>query len=170
MRKLLLSFITMILIIFLVSACSNEGKKNEEEAIEVGEKFLETLYNEDDTEFDFEDVNIINDITEEYTIYLTEKELDELTTTRFLFIPKEIATKRNLTLSIKDIDIAPYDRDEGASDEIDVTQIFTLVYTDEAGKDVEEEVIEGQMTLVKTKEGFKIDRYHDTGVPMELLE
>lgn len=168
MRKLRLSFIILMLMITIVSACSNGEDQETEEAMEVGKAFLETLYNEDDTEFDFEDVTVINDITEQYATYLTEDELDELTTTRFLFIPKEIAANNKLTLSIQDIDIELDDED--VSEEVKVTHTFTLLFTDESGEEEREEAIEGQMTIVDTEDGFKIDRYHDTGVPMELLK
>src|SRR5699024_8773587 len=68
--KLVVSFILLLLIVS-IGACSRDDDQFEQEAMEVGEAFLETLYNEDDTEFDMEDITIINEIKDEYEAYLT---------------------------------------------------------------------------------------------------
>lgn len=163
--KLVVSFILLLLIVS-IGACSRDDDQFEQEAMEVGEAFLETLYNEDDTEFDMEDITIINEIKDEYEAYLTKDELDELTTTRFLLIPKEVVTNQHLTIEIKNIE---WNTDEKDDKEIDFEHTFTLIFIDEAGETVKEEDVNGQMTVIETDSGPKINRYHDTGVPDELL-
>lgn len=162
--KLFVGFMLFFLIIS-VSACGNADEEFKQEAMEVGESFLKTLYNEDATEFDVEDIEIINDVTDEYSEYLTEDELDELTIRRFLLIPKEIAANQNMAIAIENIE---WDTDESDDTEMDFKHTFTLIFTDESGEVLNEEM-SGQMTVVKTDEGPKISRYHDTGVPEELL-
>jgi len=164
-EKLVVSFIWLLLIVS-IGACSHADDQLEQEAMEVGEAFLETLYHEDDTEFDTEDIEMINEIEDEYDEYLTEDELDELITRRFLLIPKEVAAHQHWMIEIENIE---WDTDEKDDKEIDFEHTFTLIFTDEAGKTVKEEEINGQMTVVETDEGPKISRYHDTALPDKLL-
>jgi len=40
--------------------------------------------------------------------------------------------------------------------------------TDQDGNEVEEFDITGQMTVIETEDGLKIDRYHDSKIPVEM--
>src|SRR5699024_12359078 len=92
-------------------------------------------------------ITIINEIKDEYEANLTEDELDELTTTRFLLFPKEVVTNQHLTMEIKNIE---WNTDEKDDKEIDFEHTYTQIFIDEAVEIVNEEYVNGQIRGMDT--------------------
>lgn len=65
-----------------------------------------------------------------------------------------MANRLNNNLSVQDISIEK-------SDDQNFDHTFTLIFTDQDGNKVDEEEMKGQMTIIDTEDGLKIDRYYD---------
>jgi len=109
------------------------------------------------------------DAQEEFLSYLTEDEFEELANRRFFLMPLEAASVQNSTISVQNIELEQYDRDQDESNSIDFDHSFTLIFTDQEGNEIDEVEIKGQMTIVETENGLKIDRYYDSEIPMDML-
>lgn len=151
MRKFLLLLCTIGLL-FLISACNN----HEANANDLGQKFINDLYTIDDQSGDITDMSVeeLIDFQNSYSSYFTKKEFENLEKIRFFTIPLEVANKLNNKISVQDIFIEKID-------DQNFEHTFTLVFTDQDGNKVDEEEMKGQMTIIDTKNGLKIDRYYD---------
>ncbi|MGY0692349.1 hypothetical protein ACW2QC_06065 [Virgibacillus sp. FSP13] len=152
MRKLFV-LLCSVALLFLVSACENK----EDNASGVGEEFIKELYNVDDPSVDVKKMSIeeIIDLQDNFSSYFTKKEFEDLKKIRFFTIPQEVANKLNNKISVQNISIKKSDGDQNFE------HTFTLIFTDQEGNKVDEEEMKGQMTIVDTKNGLKIDRYYD---------
>ncbi|CDO05149.1 hypothetical protein BN988_03735 [Oceanobacillus picturae] len=109
------------------------------------------------------------DYSNAYSTYLTEEEFEDLSAKRFFIIPQEVANKQNSTITVQNIKFEKYGEDQEESDSIDFEQTFTLVFTDQEGNTVDEVELKGQMKVVDTENGLKIDRYHDGQTLVDML-
>lgn len=152
MRRLfiLLCFVGLI---FLISACGNEEKN----ATKVGEEFIEKLYKVDDTRVDLDQMSPeqLIEYQNSFSSYFTEKEFKNLEAKRFFLIPQEISSSLNNNISLENITIKESNKNQNFEHN------FTLIFTDQDGNKTEEIEMKGQMTIVDTENGFKIDRYYD---------
>ena len=139
--------------LFLISACNNY----EDNANNFGQEFINDLYTIDNQSVDIKDMSVeeLIDFQNSFSSYFTKKEFENLETIRFFTIPLEVANKLNNNISVQDISI------EKTEDEQNFEHTFTLVFIDEDGNKVDEEEMKGQMTIIDTKDGLKIDRYYD---------
>ncbi|WP_106495773.1 hypothetical protein [Lentibacillus sp. Marseille-P4043] len=153
MRKLFVLLCCSVSLLFLVSACENQ----EDAATELGEKFIKELYSVDDPSVDAKKMGIeeLMDFQDNFSSYFTKKEFEDLEKIRFFTIPQEVANKLNNKISVQRISIKKSDGDQNFE------HTFTLIFTDQDGNKVDEEEMKGQMTIVDTKNGLKIDRYYD---------
>lgn len=103
----------------------------------------------------------LNDIQNDFSSYLTEKEFEKLANKRFFLMPLGAASKQN-----SEIEKSNHDQ-EGNS--LDLDHSFTLLFIDSEGNEVEEVKINGQMTVIYTENELKIDRYDESEIPKELL-
>jgi len=157
------------LILFIVSACGNTTDATlEDKAIEHGKEFITELYTIDNADFDFEDVEATLDLQDEFLPYFTDEEFENLAIKRFFIMPQEAANAQDSTISVKEMELESYERDDVDEDAVNVEHEFTLVLTDQDGNEVEEFDITGQMTVIETEDGLKIDRYHDSKIPVEM--
>jgi len=152
MKKFLFLLCTIGLL-FLISACNN----HEDNANNLGQKFINDLYIIDDQSVDIKDMSVeeLIDFQNSFSSYFTKKEFENLEKIRFFTIPLEVANKLNNKISVQDISIEKSDGDQNFE------HTFTLVFTDQDGNKVDEEEIKGQMTIIDTKNGLKIARYYD---------
>ncbi|HLR68406.1 MAG TPA: hypothetical protein VK105_14975 [Virgibacillus sp.] len=182
MRKLFVLLCYSVALLFLVSACGNtedDSSDFTDSAVELGEEFIKELYIIDDPSFEFDSSESMIDAQNEFSSYLTEKEFEELAIRRFFLMPLEAASKQNSTIAVQNIEFEQYDRDpdvtveeyndRAESESLDFNHSFTLIFTDQEGNEVEEVKIKGQMTVVDTEDGLKIDRYYDSEIPVDLL-
>jgi len=157
-------------ILLIVSACGNTMDTTlEDKAIEHGKEFITELYTINESDFDFEDVEATLNLQEEFLPYFTDEEFENLKTKRFFIMPQEAANAQDSTISVGQIELDPYERDDTDSGVVDMEHEFTLVLTDEDETEVEEFEITGQMTVIETEDGLKIDRYHDSKIPVEII-
>lgn len=183
MRKLFLLLSYVVVFVLLISACGNKqdsAPNAEDTAKDFGKKFIKTLYDVDDPDIyqrnftstdDAEEIaDAIKDYQGEFSLYLTEDELEFLTNSRFLFMPLEAAGNLNNTINVQNITFDKYDADQAEGDAFKFEHSFALVFKDEEGNEVNEVTIEGQMTIIDTDNGLKIDRYYDGGIPMEIIK
>jgi len=181
MRKPWLVFCYTAAVVLLVSACgnaANSSENTEESAKEAGSKFVEKLYNVDDPDFyeknfvstddDRNRAKAINELKEEFSPYLTETELKSLTDTGFLFRPLEAANNQENTITVEDLTFKKTDMDK-VSKKVDFEHSFHLIFEDEEDEEVEDVKMKGQMTVVNTEDGWKIDRYYDDDLPIEMF-
>ncbi|WP_188455732.1 hypothetical protein [Virgibacillus oceani] len=143
----------------------------ENSAIELGEEFIKTLYNVDDPSFDVKKLSIkkLIDYQNNFSFYFTKKEFEDLRNNRFFTIPQEAANKLNNKISVQNIKFEKYEQDQSESNSLDFNHSFNLIFTDLEGKQVDKVKINGQMTIVNTGNGLKIDRYYDGKTLMNIL-
>ena len=168
MRKLFVLFCYLVALLLFVSACGNNSDFTDS-AVELGEEFIEELYNVDDLGFDLEDVDSMIAHQNEFSSFFTEDEFEDLSTNRFFLMPLEAANNQNSTISVENIAFVRYDRDQVEKDALDFEHSFNLLFIDQEGNEVDEIEMNGQMTVVDSKDGLKINRYHDSEIPIELL-
>lgn len=151
MKRILVSLFILSLL-FLTSACNN----GENDAKNLAQAFIHELYTIDAQNADVEDMTIeeLIDFQDSFSSYFTKKEFDNLAAIRFFTIPLEVANRLNNNLSVQDISIEK-------SDDQNFDHTFTLVFTDQDGNKLDEEEMKGQMTIIDTENGLKIDRYYD---------
>src|SRR5699024_8277316 len=168
MRKLWLVFCYTAAVVLLVSACgygANSSENTEESAKEAGRKCVEKSYNVDDPDFD--EKNIVS--TENDRIRAKEiTELKSLTDSGFLFRPLEAANNQENTITVEDLTFKKTDMDK-VSKKVDFEHSSHLIFEDEEDEEVEDVKMKGQMTVVKTEDGWKIDRYYDDDLPIEMF-
>ena len=172
MRKLFVLLYYSVALLFLVSACGNtedDSSDFTDTAVGLGEEFIKELYIIDDPSFDFDSSESMIDAQNEFSSYLTEKEFEELAVRRFFLMPLEAASKQNSTIAVQNIEFEQYDRDQEESNSLDFDHSFTLIFTNQEGNEVAEIEIKGQMTIVDTENGLKIDRYYDGEIPVDML-
>lgn len=156
-----------VVILFLVSAC---GSKEEGE-VDLGERFIKELYNVDDSNFDVNRMNVeqLIDYQNKFSVYFTEKEFENLANKRFFLIPLEIANKQNNEIVVQNIVLKKADRAQKENNSFDFDHSFTLIFIDEDGENIDEIEIKGQMSIVNTENGLKIDRYYDGKTLTDML-
>src|SRR5699024_7146244 len=110
----------------------------------------------------------INELKEEFSPYLTETELKSLTDTGFLFRPLEAANNQEYTITVEDLTFKKTDMDK-VSKKVDFEHSLHLIFEDEEDEEVEDVKMQGQMTVVNTEDGWKIDRYYDDDLPIEMF-
>jgi hypothetical protein len=173
MRKLFVLLCYSVALLLFVTACKDTGSDDttnfKDSAVDLGEEFINELYIVDELNFDFEDIELMLDYSNAYSTYLTEEEFEDLSAKRFFIIPQEVADKQNKTITVQNIKFEKYNEDQEESGSIDLEQTFTLVFTDQEGNTVDELDIKGQMTVVDTENGVKIDRYHDGQTLVDML-
>ncbi|WP_099159592.1 hypothetical protein [Virgibacillus ndiopensis] len=158
MRRLFVLFCYSVALLLLVSACENSEDDSSDftdSAVELGEEFIKELYNVDDPSVDVKNFEKLMDLQDNFSSYFTKKEFEDLEKIRFFTIPQEVANKLNNKISVQNISIKKSDGDQNFE------HTFTLIFTDQDGNKVDEEEMKGQMTIVDTKNGLKIDRYYD---------
>ncbi|HLR60496.1 MAG TPA: hypothetical protein VK094_08510 [Pseudogracilibacillus sp.] len=168
MRKLFSPFVGLCLLFFLLSACSSMEEATD--AMDLSEEFIDTLYTVDNADFVTGKTSAeeIIDIQNEYKPYLTEDEFEELSAKRLLSLPNEIASQLKNTISVEKIELEHNQQTEDEKDSVDLNHSFTLVFKDEAENKVDKIEMTGQMTVIETKDGPKISRYHDTDELVEM--
>lgn len=166
MRKVFVLICCSIALLFLVSACESK----EDNAVELGEEFIKELYNVDDPNVDTKEMSTeqLIEVQSEFSTYFTEKGFNELSSKRLFLIPTEVASGLNNTISVQNIALKE-DRDQEKGESLYFDPSFTLVFTDQDGKKVDELEIKGQMIIVDTEDGLKIDRYYDGENLMDML-
>lgn len=166
MRKLFVLICCSIALLFLVSACESK----EDNAVELGEEFIKELYNVDVQIVDANGMSTeqLIEIQDKFSSYFTEKEFNNLSINRIFLIPTEVASGLNNTISVQDI-LIKKDRDQEKGESLYFDHSFTLIFTDQDGKMVDQAEIKGQMTIVDTDDGLKIDRYYDDNTLMNML-
>lgn len=173
MRKLFNPFLGLCFLLFLLSACSSmeeETPNFPDLAMNLSEEFIDTLYTVDDADFVTENSSAeeIIDIQNEYKPYLTGDEFEELSAKRLLSLPEEVASQLKNTISVEKIELEHNQQTEDEKDSVDLNHSFTLVFKDETENKVDEIELTGQMTVIDTKDGLKISRYHDTDELVEM--
>lgn len=165
-RKFVLLFCSVSLL-FLISACESK----EDNPVELGEEFIKEFYTVEDSTVDLDEMNVEQLIENQnkFSIYFTEKEFNDLANKRFFLIPQEVASKTDNTTSLQNIKFEKNEQDQSESESHDTNYSFTLVFTDAEGNEVDKVNIEGQMTIVETEDGFKIDRYYDGETLKDIL-
>ncbi len=108
-------------------------------------------------------VGQLNVFQDKFSTYFTEKEFENLANKRFFLVPLEAASKQNSKISVENIVF------KKGNDDQDFELSFTLIFTDENGNQTEEMKIKGQMSVVNTENGLKIDRYYDGETLMSLI-
>ena len=173
MRKVFVSFCYSIALLLLVTACGNTETDTSDltkSAEELGEEFIEELYSVDDTNFDYDsmDVESLINIQNDFSSYLTEKEWEELASKRFFLMPLEAASNLNSTITVQQIEFenTTHEQEENS---LNFDHSFTLLFHDLEGNEVDEVKINGQMTVIYTENELKIDRYYDSEIPNEIL-
>ena len=166
MRKVFVLICCSIALLFLGSACESK----EDDAVELGEKFIKELYNVDDPNMDANKMSTeqLIEVQSEFSTYFTEKEFNELSSKRLFLIPTEVAFGLNNTISVQNI-VLKEDRDQGKGESLYFDHSFTLIFTNQDERKVDELEIRGQMTIVDTEDGLKIDRYYDGKNLMDML-
>lgn len=167
MRKLFVLLFCSVSFLFLISACENK----EDTSVEIAEEFLTEFYNVEDSSVDLNKMNEeqLIDNQNKFSIYFTEKEFEDLANKRFFLIPQEVASKKDNTISLQKIKFEKNEQDQSESESLDFNHSFTLVFTDSEGNEVDKVKIEGQMTIVDTEDGLKIDRYYDGQTLKDIL-
>ena len=167
MRKEFVLMCCSIALLFLVSAC--ESKKDN--AVELGEEFIKELYNVDDPNVNANEMSTeqLIEVQSEFSTYFTEKGFNELSSKRLFLIPTEVAFGLNNTIFVQHIALKE-DRDQAKGKSLYFDHSSTLIFTDQDGKKVDEVEIKGQMTIVDTEDGLKIDRYYDGENLMDMLD
>ena len=174
MRNLFVLLCSSVALLFLVSACNTTEDNSSnftDSAVAFGEGFIKETYSIDEAKPDYNDMSAesLIDAQEEFSSFLTEDEFEELANRRFFLMPLEAASVQNSTISVQNIELKQYDRDQDESNSIDFDHSFTLIFTDQEGNEVDEVEIKGQMTIVETENGLNIDRYYDSEIPMDML-
>ncbi|HLQ96980.1 MAG TPA: hypothetical protein VK108_11515 [Pseudogracilibacillus sp.] len=169
---------SIIVCVLVFSACGNDEENEdidlEKEAEEISVEFLDTLYNVEESHFVDENdtVEEVADYFEqqvdEYEVYFTEEELEELTNTRFFSKPDEAASKQEATITMKNLEVDAEETNEEGEWEFEHT--FTLIFEDESGEEIKSADMSGQITVVEDTGDMKIDRYYDNGFPEDMLE
>lgn len=159
MRKLFILSCCSVAFLFLVTACENKDP----EAQQLGEKFIKELYKMDDPNVDISRMSTeqLIESQNKFSTYFTEQEFTNLTTKRFFLIPLEAASKQNSKISVQNISLKKAVQNQKEGNPLDFDHTFTLIFTDQDGNKIDEEEIKGQMSIVDTKNGLKIDRYYD---------
>lgn len=167
MRKLFVLLCCSVSLLFLVSACENK----EDNAVEIGEKFIKELYNVGNSSVDLNKMNAeqLIDKQSEFSIYFTEEEFEDLANKRFFLIPQEVGSKQNNTISVQNIKFEKYEQGQSESESLDFNHSFTLIFTDPEGNEADKAKMKGQMTIVNTENGLKIDRYYDGETLKDIL-
>lgn len=165
MRRLLILMGCSVFLI-LLSGCTDE--KND--AVELGEEFIKALYTVDNLEMNVSEMSTEQHIEfqDEFSFYLTNKAIQDLAIERVLLTPREAAQFLNNTISVQNISLRE-DSVQGKDESFYFDYSFTLVFTDEDGKKVDEKEIKGQMTITNTDDGLKIQRYLDNAKLMDML-
>lgn len=174
MRRLFVLLCYSVALLLLVSACENtedDPSDFTDSAVELGEEFIKELYTIDDPSLDYNGMSVESLIAaqNEFSPYLTEKEFEGLANKRFFLMPLEAASKQNNTISVQNIEFEKTSGDSKESDSLDFDHSLTLVFKDQEGNKVDEVKIKGQMTVVDTDNGLKINRYYDSEIPVEML-
>lgn len=167
MQRFFVLMCCSVVILFLVSAC--ESKEDNEVAL--GERFIKELYNVDDANFDVNkmDVEQLIDYQNKFSAYFTEKEFKNLANKRFFLIPLEVASKQGNEIFVQNIVLKKADRGQKENNSFDFDHSFTLIFIDKEGENVDEIEIKGQISIVNTENGLKIDRYYDGKTLIDLL-
>lgn len=163
-----------ILLIYILSACGNvktndapnEEGINEQAARELGKEFIDKLYTVEEANLDLENIEAMLEYQNDFSIYLTDDEFEELASKRFFLIPQEAAEKQQCTISVHNIEIKI---SNVGKESVDFDHQFILEFTDEKGNEVNTIEMNGQMTVSKTDDGLKISRYYDSEFPVEML-
>ncbi|CDQ40561.1 MULTISPECIES: hypothetical protein [Virgibacillus] len=174
MRKLFVLLCYSGALLFLVSACGNtdeDASDSTNTAVGLGQRFIEELYSVDNSSFDYNGMTAESLIhaQNEFSSYFTEKEFEELANKRFFLMPLEAASNQNNTISVQNIEFEKTGGDPEESNSLDFDHSFTLIFKDQEGNEQDKVKIEGQMTVIDTENGLKIDRYHDSEIPIEKL-
>ncbi len=174
MRSFLILLSISFVFLLLISACggNNDSSNFSDSAVALGEEFIEKLYTIDDEsllEFDEGNVESLLNYQNNFSSYFTESEFKDLSVNRFFLMPQELAFKQDLTTSVQNIEFEKYNRDESENDSLDFKFSFTLKFTDNEGNEIDKLEMTGQMTVVKIQDMEKIDRYHDSKIPMDRL-
>ena len=167
MRKLFVLLFCSVSLLFLISACENK----EDTSAELVEEFLKEFYNVEDSSVDLDEMNEeqLIDHQNKFSTYFTEKEFNDLANKRFFLIPQEVASKKDNTISLQNIKFEKDEQDQSESESLDCNHSFTLVFNDSEGNEADKVEIEGQMTIVDTEDGLKIDRYYDGETLKDIL-
>src|SRR5699024_2571975 len=159
------------LLLLSISACGTDDNSNSsgEDAKELGKEFVTELYTVDNADTNVSDMEIeeTNEMQHEFSSYLTEDEFKNLANRRFFLMPLEAAYQNKTTISVQDVKLDEYESDMSENDELDFEHSFTLVLDDL--KEDKEIKITGEMTVIETEDGPKINRYYDTEIPGELI-
>ncbi|WP_099156735.1 hypothetical protein [Virgibacillus ndiopensis] len=197
MKKARISIVVFLLVAFSVgmSACENASSDNaaisndqsqndqtskdkdeserafEDSAIELSKEFIKKLYNVDDPSVDVKKMSIeeFGDFQNNFSPYFTKTEFENLRNNRFFTIPQEAANKLNNKIIVQNIKFEKYEQDQSESKSLEFNHSFNLIFTDPKEKEVDKVKIKGQMTIVNTENGLKIDRYYDGKTLMDIL-
>ncbi|MDS9473210.1 hypothetical protein [Sporosarcina pasteurii] len=157
MRKLFLLMGCFVFVV-LLSGCD----RNVDNAVKFGEEFIKKLYTVDNSDMDVSKMSTEQHIEfqDGFSPYLTTDALQDLSLKRTLITPREVAFALNNTISVQSISL-----EEGGVQEkgesLYFDHSFTLIFKDEDENKVDEIEIKGQMTIVNTGDGLKVDRYRD---------
>ncbi len=165
MRKMTL--LIGVIFLMLVTGCNSEN----EEAIKLGEEFIQELYVVDEATLDVNAMRIEDYLAfqERFSPYLTEKALENLMSHRVLLTPSEIAYIVKGQIAVDDITIEE-DVVENPGEASYYDHSFTLTMTDEDGNIIEEKAVKGQMTLIEAKDGLAIKHYRDNANLITIID
>ncbi len=165
MRKLFVLMSCFVFVI-LLSGCDN----NEDNAVKLGEEFIKKLYTVDDPDRNVNKMSTRKhlEFQDGFSPYLTKDEFHKLIMERAFLTPREVAFWLNNTISIQNISLEEYSGLE-KRESLYFNHSFTVIFTNQDGNKVEEEEITGEMTIIDTDDGLKIDRYYDDKNLMNML-
>ena len=165
MRKFFILLFCAIISLLLITACGDE-KENPE--IKLGEKFIKELYNVDDPSININNISIkeLIEFQNEFSSYFTEKEFKSLANIRFFLLPLETSSKENSKISVENISFTKSNDNQKEEKTTDFDFTFTLILTNQNENKVDEIEVKGQMSIIESKNGLKINRYYD-GEPLK---
>lgn len=165
MRKLFVLMCCFVFII-LLSGCDS----NEDNALKLGEEFIKELYTVDNPDMNVNKMNTKQhiELQDGFSPYLTKDEIQKLSIERVFLTPREVAFTLNNTISIQNISLEE-DSVQEKGESLYFDHSFTLIFTNQDGDKVDEKEIKGQMTIIETDDGLKIDRYRDSENLMNML-
>lgn len=157
MRKIF-ALMSCFVFVILLSGCDN----NEDNAVKLGEEFIQKLYTVDNTDRNVNKMSTRQHVEfqDGFSPYLTKDEFHKLIMKRVFLTPREVAFWLNNTISIQNISLEEYSGLE-KRESLYFNHSFTLIFTNQDGDKVDEKEIKGEMTIIDTDDGLKIDRYYD---------
>ncbi|HEX7063849.1 MAG TPA: hypothetical protein VF199_02170 [Bacillales bacterium] len=137
-------------------------------AIKLAKRFKKAEYNINYHNVPENSVTAIRHYKKTFKPYLTEKAFDNLSANRIFRIPGEAALNQKSNISVQKI---TFDQTEESKQDnsINFNYRMKLAFQNEQGKITHNISLKGQITLTRTKEGWKISRDWNERMPQELV-